>query len=85
MVSLITEGLDLLGDTIASRPSDIDVIYSYGYGFPRYRGGPMFHANTIGVEKIVSEIEEFSKLPNCDHWKIGNRLLKIKNGEINFI
>ena len=48
-------------------------------------GGPMFHANTIGVEKIVSEIEEFSKLPNCDHWKIGNRLLKIKNGEINFI
>jgi 3-hydroxyacyl-CoA dehydrogenase len=85
MLSLITEGLDLLDENIASRPSDIDVIYSYGYGFPRYRGGPMFHANTIGVEKIVSEIEEFSKLPNCDHWKIGNRLLKIKNGEINFI
>ena len=85
MLSLITEGLDLLDENIASRPSDIDVIYSYGYGFPRYRGGPMFYANTIGVEKIVSEINEFSKLPNCDHWKIGNRLLKINNGEINFI
>ena len=38
----------------------------------------MFHANTIGVEKIVSEIEEFSKLPSYDHWKTGNRLLKLK-------
>ena len=84
MLSLITEGLDLLDENIASRPSDIDVILVFEYGFPRYRGG-LCSVQTLLVLKNCFEIEEFSKLPNCDHWKIGNRLLKIKKGEINFI
>ena len=42
-------GAQLLDEGIALRASDIDVVYLAGYGFPRYRGGPMFHADTVGL------------------------------------
>ncbi|MFQ5955628.1 MAG: 3-hydroxyacyl-CoA dehydrogenase family protein, partial [Kiloniellales bacterium] len=45
-------GAKILDEGLVIRASDIDVIWVYGYGFPRYRGGPMFHADTIGVDKI---------------------------------
>ncbi len=49
---LINEGAKLLEEGIALRPSDIDIVWIYGYGFPRYRGGPMFYADTVGVDSI---------------------------------
>ncbi|MCP4327829.1 MAG: 3-hydroxyacyl-CoA dehydrogenase [Alphaproteobacteria bacterium] len=49
---LINEGAKIVAEGIAQRPSDIDVIWLYGYGFPRYRGGPMFYADTIGVDRV---------------------------------
>jgi 3-hydroxyacyl-CoA dehydrogenase len=49
---LINEGADILDEGIAAKPSDIDVIYVYGYGFPVYRGGPMQYADHIGVKAI---------------------------------
>ena len=52
MYPLINEGAKILEEGIALRPSDIDIVWIYGYGFPRYRGGPMFYADTIGVDKI---------------------------------
>jgi 3-hydroxyacyl-CoA dehydrogenase len=45
---------------VALCPSDIDVVQHYGYGFPRYRGGPMKYADMYGIRKIVEDIEEFS-------------------------
>jgi 3-hydroxyacyl-CoA dehydrogenase len=52
MYPLINEGAKILEEGIALRPSDIDIIWIYGYGFPRYRGGPMFYADTVGVASV---------------------------------
>jgi 3-hydroxyacyl-CoA dehydrogenase len=50
---MINEGAKILEEEIAQRASDIDVVWIYGYGWPRYRGGPMFWADSIGLDKIV--------------------------------
>ena len=47
---LINEGFRILGEGVALRAADIDVVWATGYGFPRYRGGPMFHAEVLGLK-----------------------------------
>jgi 3-hydroxyacyl-CoA dehydrogenase len=59
--AMINEGARVLEDGIASRAADIDVIYLTGYGFPAYRGGPMFCADQIGLAKILDRIEAFHR------------------------
>jgi 3-hydroxyacyl-CoA dehydrogenase len=49
---LVNEGARILQEGIAQRPGDIDVIWTYGYGFPVFRGGPMFYANRVGIRTI---------------------------------
>jgi len=56
---LINEGARILEEGIATRASDIDVIYVNGYGFPRGLGGPMWYADTVGLRKVCDRIEEF--------------------------
>jgi 3-hydroxyacyl-CoA dehydrogenase len=51
------------------RPSDIDVVYTSGYGFPRYRGGPMFYADTVGLRKIYDRILEFERTLDPRYWQ----------------
>ncbi len=55
----INEGALILEEGIAMRPVDIDVIWVNGYGFPVYRGGPMFYADTVGVDKVHETIEKY--------------------------
>jgi len=57
--ALISEGAQLLQDGIVQRASDIDVIWLHGYGFPRYKGGPMFQAKAIGLEKVALMLESY--------------------------
>jgi 3-hydroxyacyl-CoA dehydrogenase len=52
-----------LEEGIALRPVDIDVIYLTGYGFPAYRGGPMFYADTVGLKNIYDRVREFGWKP----------------------
>tara|TARA_B100000586_G_C20092055_1_gene420588 strand:- start:16 stop:1695 length:1680 start_codon:yes stop_codon:yes gene_type:complete len=52
MYPLVNEGAKILEEGLAQRASDIDVIWMYGYGFPRFRGGPMFWADLVGVQTI---------------------------------
>jgi 3-hydroxyacyl-CoA dehydrogenase len=59
MYALINTGAEILEEGIALRASDIDIVYIYGYGFPRYRGGPMFYADTVGVEKVYATVKKF--------------------------
>ena len=59
MYALINTGANILEEGIALRASDIDVVYIYGYGFPRYRGGPMFYADTIGLDKVYADVKRF--------------------------
>jgi 3-hydroxyacyl-CoA dehydrogenase len=61
--ALINEGAQVLDAGIALRAVDIDVIYLTGYGFPAYRGGPMFYADTVGLRKICDRIREFGGKP----------------------
>lgn len=58
---MINEGARILADGIAARPGDIDVIWVYGYGWPRYRGGPMFHADRIGLATLRDRLAALSR------------------------
>jgi len=68
LYALVNEGADILEDEIAARAGDIDVIYVAGYGFPAYRGGPMFWADTVGLAKVHADIERLRR-DFGDHWK----------------
>jgi 3-hydroxyacyl-CoA dehydrogenase len=57
LYTMVNEGAKILEEGIAQRASDIDVVWVYGYGWPVYRGGPMFWADTEGLEKIVSGLK----------------------------
>ncbi|MCC7546414.1 MAG: enoyl-CoA hydratase/isomerase family protein [Burkholderiales bacterium] len=59
MYALVNEGANILKEGIALRASDIDIVYVSGYGFPRYRGGPMFHADTAGLDKVLESVQRF--------------------------
>jgi len=61
MAAMINEGANVVHQRIALRPLDVDVTFLYGYGFPRYRGGPMKYADTVGLPKILADIREFAK------------------------
>ncbi|XP_051259018.1 peroxisomal bifunctional enzyme [Dicentrarchus labrax] len=56
---LINEGFHILEDGIAAGPEDIDVIYVFGYGWPRHRGGPMFYASMVGLAKVLERLEHY--------------------------
>jgi 3-hydroxyacyl-CoA dehydrogenase len=59
--ALVNEGARILEEGYALRAVDIDIIYLNGYGFPAHRGGPMWYADTIGLEKVYDRVEEFHK------------------------
>jgi len=73
--ALVNEGARLLGEGIAQRASDIDVVYLSGYGFPVQRGGPMFYASRVGLKQVVRRMNEFaaaaraSGLADATFWK----------------
>ena len=59
LYSMINEGAKILDEGIAQRASDIDAIYLTGYGFPGYRGGPMWYADAVGLDKILAKVRQF--------------------------
>ena len=61
LYALVNEGARILEEGIALRASDIDIIYIYGYGFPAYRGGPMWYADTVGLKHVYDRITEFQR------------------------
>jgi 3-hydroxyacyl-CoA dehydrogenase len=65
----INEGARELEEGIALRPCDIDIIWINGYGFPSYRGGPMFYADTVGVEKVHAAVEKYRAKYGDRSWK----------------
>ncbi|QBR00564.1 FAD-dependent oxidoreductase [Paraburkholderia pallida] len=61
MAAMINEGANVVHEKIALRPLDVDMTFIYGYGFPRYRGGPMKYADTVGLANVLADIREFAK------------------------
>ncbi len=74
--ALANEGARVLADKFATRPGDIDVIYVYGFGFPRYRGGPMFYADTVGLPTVLSRVNEY-RARFGDYWEPAPLLEKL--------
>jgi 3-hydroxyacyl-CoA dehydrogenase len=60
LAAMINEGANVVQQQIALRPLEVDVTFVHGYGFPRYRGGPMHYADTVGLERILADIMEFA-------------------------
>ncbi|MDX2354205.1 3-hydroxyacyl-CoA dehydrogenase NAD-binding domain-containing protein [Stutzerimonas xanthomarina] len=64
--ALVNEGAKILEEGIAQRSSDIDIIYLNGYGFPTFRGGPMFYADSVGLDKVLARVKELHA--RCGDW-----------------
>jgi 3-hydroxyacyl-CoA dehydrogenase len=79
VLALVNEGARLLEEGIALRASDVDVVYIAGYGFPRYRGGPMFHADLVGLPRVIAAMRSFAEAPRADaaFWQPAPLLLRL--------
>ena len=75
--ALVNEAAYILEEGIALRASDIDMVYLTGYGFPAYRGGPMFTASSAGLDKVVAAIKRFQKGYQGEVWKLAPLLEKL--------
>ena len=84
LYAMINEGALLLEEGIALRASDIDIVYTAGYGFPGYRGGPMFYADTVGLKAIYDKILEFRKVLDPQYWQPAPLLEKLAKAGSSF-
>ena len=66
---MINEGAKILEEGMSSRPSDIDVVWVNGYGWPMYRGGPMHFADSIGLPDVLATLKEFQERDGDDFWQ----------------
>jgi 3-hydroxyacyl-CoA dehydrogenase len=74
--ALVNEGARVLEEGLAARASDIDVIYTSGYGFPSWRGGPMLHADTVGLSSILERVQSFERQHGC-RWRPAPLLVEL--------
>ena len=77
LLALVNEGANILEEGIAARPSDIDIVYLNGYGFPAWRGGPMYYADTLGLAEVVSRMEALKEATGDDCWEPAALLQKL--------
>jgi 3-hydroxyacyl-CoA dehydrogenase len=75
--ALVNEGARILEEGIALRAVDIDMVYLTGYGFPRYRGGPMFYADTVGLKNVLAAVEKYAKGYHGECWQLAPLLAKL--------
>jgi len=81
---LINEGARILEEGIAQRPGDIDIVYVYGYGFPGARGGPMHHADEIGLARIHDTICRFRDSLGAEDWQPATLLARLARENSSF-
>ena len=80
--ALANEGAHVLEEGVAQRASDIDVVYVHGYGYPRWRGGPMFYAERQGLNRVADKMGEWGSGSGGMHWKPSRLLMeKAERGE----
>jgi 3-hydroxyacyl-CoA dehydrogenase len=75
--ALVNEGALILEEGIALRASDIDMVYLTGYGFPLYRGGPMFYADTVGLPNVLAAIRKYAQGHQGQAWQAARLLQKL--------
>jgi 3-hydroxyacyl-CoA dehydrogenase len=74
---LLNEGFRILEEGVVQRASDIDVVWTSGYGFPRYRGGPMFYAEELGLKTLLEGMNRFRKEYGAMHWEPAPLLVEL--------
>jgi len=74
---LLNEGFRVLGEGIVLRAADIDVVWTSGYGFPRYRGGPMFYAEAVGLETLLNGMRRYREVFGPMHWEPAPLLVEL--------
>ncbi len=77
LFALANEGALILDEGIAARASDIDVVYLSGYGFPPWRGGPMFHADSVGLYNVLAAIRRFQRGYRGEVWDPAPLLVRL--------
>lgn len=75
--ALVNEGARVLEDGIALRSVDIDMVYLNGYGFPAWRGGPMFYADSLGLSQVLARVREFETRHGADLWSPAPLLVRL--------
>ena len=76
LLPMVNEGARILDEGIAQRGSDIDVIWVNGYGWPVYRGGPMYWADSLGLETVIAKIRSYGERLGGSHWSPSEFLLR---------
>ena len=61
VAAMVNEACEVLRESVALKPSDIDVTFVHGYGFPRYRGGPMKYADSYGLDRLLGDIRRYGQ------------------------
>jgi len=82
--ALVNEGAKVLADGTAARPSDIDMVYLNGYGFPLWRGGPMHYADAVGLDKVLARVREFAQDAHGEDWMPAARLVELADAGKRF-
>ncbi len=77
LLALVNEGAAILQEGIAARPSDIDIVYLNGYGFPAWRGGPMFYADTLGIDSVVEKLPQLQHITGDACWQPTTLLMEL--------
>lgn len=83
IAAMINEGANVVHEGIALRPLDVDVTFVHGYGFPRYRGGPMHYADTVGLDTVLADIRAFAA-EDPVFWKPSPLLVELVARGANF-
>ncbi len=81
--ALVNEGAYILEEGVASRASDIDVVYLFGYGFPGFRGGPMYYADSVGLDKVYDRVCQFAET-EPELWQPAPLLKRLASSGGNF-
>ena len=84
LYSMINEAAKILQEGVAARPVDIDMVWLHGYGFPRYRGGPLFYADEVGVKTIFDSILKYRDQFGPDFWTPAPLLEKMAMSDKRF-
>ena len=83
ILALVNEGARILEEGVAQRSGDMDIVYINGYGFPIWRGGPMFYANQLGLSEVINKMSNFSELDK-NFWEPAPLLKKLADESAAF-
>ncbi|WP_438857997.1 3-hydroxyacyl-CoA dehydrogenase NAD-binding domain-containing protein [Achromobacter spanius] len=83
LAAMINEAANVLDQGIALRPSDVDVVFLSGYGFPRHHGGPMHYADSVGLDRVLADIRAYAQ-EDPAFWKPSPLLVRLADSGRNF-